>query len=674
LALDGALRLCQAGAAQGAVRSELWRLCSSLSEHDLVAAMVLYDALVKDTAHEGDVAANVRAAAGVRAKTITALTAKVGSGPAAAAGSWAPDDIRWLWLAVRVVGCFEGALQVEEMDREQTALAQLEAVVDAAAAAIGKREVPAAAVQQERKLGRRTGAAGGDGTPGPHKDAAGKEEREAAMVGGREAQLVALAGSCRHLEDKAALLVEATRALLAVSSAIQRLPGGRAAGGGGKPGKLSTRKKGGKGEGAQGASASAGSGEAMSSAAGALGGKAAAAVEVLLKALPHSTAAVDFLFELAEMGAEGGEQWCGQGSAQAAAASRPRAPVVSFDEAFQALHMNLITADESLRRATLRLWLQLLPQSALDTETGAGYDLFAVNPERATVEVMLGIEEAPMDAIHGKARILRFQQLQTAIQAGKVPGRLHPALVPFYIGQLRTRFTLPWKQIREGLAAMAAHMPAHLWPPLLAHASICIGTVNFSLLRPAAMSCEGADDLEEGNGEDEDEGDDEDDEEEQDAADREEQEEAKVKKSKGRAGKRALQVPKAVKMRLRRLAGPRGLQERVAATFKAHHFSGTPQIDVLTQLLAAAAADAKYLQNHSKFFVQVVGGSRRAARGRLALPPCSCLPCAPPRPFLLQPRFCGWRAEQGRFGVWGGGLWFGVWALGVGVGVVGFGV
>ena len=34
-----------------------------------------------------------------------------------------------------------------------------------------------------------------------------------------------------------------------------------------------------------------------------------------------------------------------------------------------------------------------------------------------------------MDAINGKARILRFQQLQTAIQAGKVPAMLHAALV-----------------------------------------------------------------------------------------------------------------------------------------------------------------------------------------------------------------------------------------------------
>ena len=38
---------------------------------------------------------------------------------------------------------------------------------------------------------------------------------------------------------------------------------------------------------------------------------------------------------------------------------------------------------------------------------------------------------------------------------------------------------------------------------------------------------------------------------------------------------------------------------------QAHSFSGTPQIDVLVQLLVTAAGDAKYLQNHSKYLVQL---------------------------------------------------------------------
>jgi hypothetical protein len=146
---------------------------------------------------------------------------------------------------------------------------------------------------------------------------------------------------------------------------------------------------------------------------------------------------------------------------------------ISFDTAYEKLRMNLLTSDENLRKATLRLFLHLLPVIEHEMEAGAGYDLFAVNPERATFEVMLAVEEAPMDAIHGKGRILKLQQLQTAIESSKIPEKLKTALFPFYVGQLRCRFTLPWKQVREGLLTMAKHLPTHLWPGLLAHLSIC---------------------------------------------------------------------------------------------------------------------------------------------------------------------------------------------------------
>lgn len=331
-------------------------------------------------------------------------------------------------------------------------------------------------------------------------------------------------------------------------------------------------------------------------------GEATAVAHVLLDKLPHSTATLGFLLEWLEADQEG----LTTSSITREAKSAP----ITFEAAYDKLRTNLLTADEGLRRATLRLWLLLLPRSSCDAEDGAGYDLFATNAERATVEVMLGVEEAPMDAIHGKARILRLQQLQTAVQSGKIPERMRSALVPFYIGQFRTRFTLPWKQMREGLAAMAAHLPAHLWPGLLAHASICVASVNFSLLRPSLDSSAEFDGVEgeDNEAQEEDEGDEDEDDDEagddDDDDDGEARDEAKVKKSKGKAGKRASRVPKAVKVRLRRLSGRRGLHERLVGAVRAHEFSGTPQVDVVVQLLTAAASDAKHLQNHSKYLVQ----------------------------------------------------------------------
>ena len=93
-----------------------------------------------------------------------------------------------------------------------------------------------------------------------------------------------------------------------------------------------------------------------------------------------------------------------------------------------------------------------------------GYDLFGGDSDRAVVEVMLAVEEAPMDATHGKARILKLEQLHTAVETRKVPEALLGAVFAFYVGQLRCRFTLPWKAVRKGLSAMAQHSPRHLWP------------------------------------------------------------------------------------------------------------------------------------------------------------------------------------------------------------------
>ena len=53
---------------QGAIRTAVWAFCQQLAEEHLEAAMVLYDTLIKDCAHEPHHPANVGAAAAVRAR------------------------------------------------------------------------------------------------------------------------------------------------------------------------------------------------------------------------------------------------------------------------------------------------------------------------------------------------------------------------------------------------------------------------------------------------------------------------------------------------------------------------------------------------------------------------------------------------------------------------------
>jgi ferredoxin len=269
-------------------------------------------------------------------------------------------------------------------------------------------------------------------------------------------------------------------------------------------------------------------------------------VKLLLEHAPHYATTVGFLLEFMQT-----ELRSGTGGVTVGGGGGPQAPptllaqAITFEMAYEKMRMNLITSDAALRTATLRVWLHLLPKIEHTRDASAGYDLFAVNPERVLFEVMLGVEEAPMDAINGKSRLLKLQQLQTAIECNKIPERLKSSLFPFFVGQLRCRFTLPWKQLRECLVAMTKHMPQHIWQGLLAHISISAGQTNFSTLKLREVAPEPAGDLQQ-EGEEEEEEDEEDDDDEEE----EEEEEDIVKARKGKAAKKAVTAPRAAKVDL----------------------------------------------------------------------------------------------------------------------------
>ena len=481
-------------------------------------------------------------------------------------------------MAVRVVGAGEGGLACEDPELERGVMQHLETLVDRGvaslrAASVAVAPAPSAYADPEFKEVRREEKASKRAKEVLERAAVRKTEEEAALAQGRDAQVAALAMSCSHMHDDAALLVEATRALLTVAQSFLHAAQSGAIARGAKPrGKAAPAPSVGAGDGVQ--------------AAGTAFEKAVAVVEVLLLKVPHYASTVEFLLEMVELE---------QDTRAKGAALASLAQSVTFDRAYESLRMNLLTADEHLRKATLRLLLMLLPEGQRECEAGAGYDLFATNPERATFQVMLDVEEAPMDAVHGKARILKLQQLQTAIESAKVPEKLQSALFPFFLGQLRCRFTLPWKQVREGLLTMAKHIPHHLWPGLLTHMSIAAGSVTFSALKPMELPAQAQPDA---AAEDEDR-----------TADGqeemgEEELEGKVKQRRGKGAKKAHGAPKAAKVDLRAVPAAQLLQERLVSSVQSHSFSGTPQIDVLVQLLVTAAGDAKYLQNHSKYLVQ----------------------------------------------------------------------
>ena len=80
--------------------------------------------------------------------------------------------------------------------------------------------------------------------------------------------------------------------------------------------------------------------------------------------------------------------------------------------------------------------------------------------------------------------------------------------------------------------------------------------------------------------------------------------EGKARQRKGKAAKRMSAAPRSVQVDLRVVPASQRLRELAVSRAGARSFSGTPQLDVLVQLLTAAAADAKYLQNHSKAVVE----------------------------------------------------------------------
>ena len=305
--------------------------------------------------------------------------------------------------------------------------------------------------------------------------------------------------------------------------------------------------------------------------------RAVGVVGQILGRMPHSATVVEFLLEFLELEGGGG----GGGGGGGAVGGTRLAESLTFAVAVKRMEANLLTADEQLRRATLRLWLHLLAPAADASAAGGGergYDLFGGDSDRAVVEVMLAVEEAPMDATHGKARILKLEQLHTAVETRKVPEALLGAVFAFYVGQLRCRFTLPWKAVRKGLSAMAQHSPRHLWPGLLAHISIAAGSRNFSSLRPDDAQKEdgnaGGEELggagpaaaeDEGAGVEEVQG--------------------MVKKRRGKGEKKVAGVPKAVRVCVVRTPPGQRMRCRLEMAARSREFSGTPQLDVLVQLL-----------------------------------------------------------------------------------------
>ena len=366
--------------------------------------------------------------------------------------------------------------------------------------------------------------------------------------------------SCRHVEDSVLLLVDATRALLSIAQALLRVAPVPAAGNGGRGGGSKKATAG-------------GSRSHVVEVAGRAWERAVGVVGQILGRMPHSATVVEFLLEFLELE--------GSGSGGGAVGGTRLSESLTFAVAVKQMEANLLTADEQLRRATLRLWLHLLAPAADAGAAGGGergYDLFGGDSDRAVVEVMLAVEEAPMDATHGKARILKLEQLHTAVETRKVPEALLGAVFAFYVGQLRCRFTLPWKAVRKGLSAMAQHSPRHLWPGLLAHISIAAGSRNFSSLRPDDAQKEdgnvGGEELggagpaaaeDEGAGVEEVQG--------------------MVKKRRGKGEKKVAGVPKAVRVCVGRTPPGQRMRCRLEMAARSREFSGTPQLDVLVQLL-----------------------------------------------------------------------------------------
>eukprot|EP00960_Hanusia_phi_P040548 754517-Hanusia_phi.AAC.1 len=105
-----------------------------------------------------------------------------------------------------------------------------------------------------------------------------------------------------------------------------------------------------------------------------------------------------------------------------------------------------------MRLATIQLLESLLlsssSSSSSSSELDHTVDPFLTSPDRALLDLMRKVEEAPMDAASGRVRVQKLQQLSSAIEYNKISQKFFPLVFPFLIGQYKCRFTLPWPSIK----------------------------------------------------------------------------------------------------------------------------------------------------------------------------------------------------------------------------------
>ena len=137
-------------------------------------------------------------------------------------------------------------------------------------------------------------------------------------------------------------------------------------------------------------------------------------------------------------------------------------PPIKFEVAVGPLAQNLQTADGELRVASLHLLLALAPADATpDASSVPEVAVLAASGVRGLLEILVGIETAPMDAINGKERGQKLTQLRAAIEYDRIPPALLPVLLPFFLGQLRCRFTMPWPEVRACICSLAKMHPGY---------------------------------------------------------------------------------------------------------------------------------------------------------------------------------------------------------------------
>jgi hypothetical protein len=246
----------------------------------------------------------------------------------------------------------------------------------------------------------------------------------------------------------------------------------------------------------------------------------------------------------------------------------------SLENLVDTLAVNLSSADDVLRNATLQLLVAITPESEPTAMSEEGVR------EKHVLELLLTIENAPADAINGKMRNIKLLQLQTDIEYGKIPVVMRKLLLPFLVGQLRNRFTMPWPAAVECIGMLSSVHPEATWSQLLGYlgAYVTHGCPHKSICEASQVDME----------------------EDKDKAEREKE------ARKGRIGKaraKEERVPIAEDVTVRPLEGENFASRRFISVALSHSFAGSTCVDATVQLLKAAGKQPMYVQNHSQPFV-----------------------------------------------------------------------